>query len=181
MDSQHSSQSPKPPIKPWFEYDPYTYQRYCVWAVQEWGADPINYGSWCGITEDKATAEMQQALTYYKPLEEQRLESEAAKTPAALRAAFLKAVEGMICKDRSATHGDAEDNFANIAAFWNTFTRHRKEPVQFTPQDVAAFMIMVKLSRLMSTPDHMDHWHDIAGYAACGGGILQKKLNNQED
>jgi hypothetical protein len=34
--------------------------------------------------------------------------------------------------------------------------------------DVAAMMIMIKLSRIAWTPEDIDHWVDIAGYAACG-------------
>lgn len=179
MDSQHSSQLPKP----WNEYPAFSFDRYKAWAKQVLYAEGFDLADWTKyLTFVNASAEAKDARVYHRPEIKQKDSTIASppETPAALRAAFLKAVEGMVCKDRSATHGDAEDNFADIAAFWNIFTRHRKEPVQFTPQDVAAFMIMVKLSRLMSTPNHMDHWHDIAGYAACAGGILQKKLNNQE-
>lgn len=176
MDSQPSSQSQKP----WNEYPLYSFERYKAWCKQVFDSEGLTYIEWTRhFTAKTVSPEAYAAEVYCDGLE--TLVPKPPETPAALRAAFLKAVEGMVCKDRSATHGDAEDNFADIAAFWNIFTRHRKEPVQFTPQDVAAFMVMVKLSRLMSTPDHMDHWHDIAGYAACGGGILQKKLNNLEE
>jgi hypothetical protein len=36
-------------------------------------------------------------------------------------------------------------------------------------------MICVKLSRIKTSPDNLDHWHDMAGYAACGGGIIMRK------
>ncbi|NBW15968.1 MAG: hypothetical protein EBR82_49090 [Caulobacteraceae bacterium] len=75
-------------------------------------------------------------------------------------------------KDRNATHGDAEDNFADIATLWNTVFEIKGKP--FTAEDVAVAMICVKLSRIKTSPKNLDHWHDIAGYAACGGGIIMK-------
>jgi hypothetical protein len=35
-------------------------------------------------------------------------------------------------------------------------------------------MALVKIARLANSPDHMDSWIDIAGYAACGGEIAAK-------
>jgi hypothetical protein len=34
--------------------------------------------------------------------------------------------------------------------------------------DVAALMMLLKISRLSWTPNKADHWLDIAGYAGCG-------------
>lgn len=88
--------------------------------------------------------------------------SDTTSSPSDVRSAFLKEVEQIVCKDRAATHGRPEQNFENIAAMWSTF-----KGVQFTAKDVAAMMVLVKLSRIIHNPDHRDSWVDIAGYAAC--------------
>lgn len=85
----------------------------------------------------------------------------------------LKEVENCVCKDRQSTHGDAEHNFHDIAKLWSTYTG-----TPLTPQDVAAMMILVKIARMRSSPDHRDNWIDAAGYAICGAGITQAKQTN---
>jgi len=32
-------------------------------------------------------------------------------------------------------------------------------------------MNLLKLARIKTSPEHADHWIDIAGYAACGGEV----------
>jgi hypothetical protein len=90
------------------------------------------------------------------------------------RAEILDAAKECVLKDRNATHGNPEDNFKTIAGFWTDYLRDRYKPALLTPVtlvDVAAMMTLVKVSRLISSPKHADHWVDIAGYAACGGEI----------
>lgn len=79
-------------------------------------------------------------------------------------------VENCVCRDRQATHGDAEDNFADIAKLWSVYTG-----IGFTAQDVAAMMILMKIARMKTSPDHRDNWIDAAGYAVCGAGIVAAK------
>lgn len=87
-----------------------------------------------------------------------------------LRRAALKRIEGYVCKDRQATHGDAEDNFRQIAAYWALY-----KGTPFSPLDVAAMMALVKIARMATSPNHLDNWDDLAGYAVCGAGIVDKQ------
>ena len=87
-----------------------------------------------------------------------------------LRRAALKRIEGYVCKDRQATHGDAEDNFRQIAAYWALY-----KGVPFSPGDVAIMMAMVKIARMATSPNHLDNWDDLAGYAVCGAGIVDRQ------
>lgn len=82
------------------------------------------------------------------------------------RRAALKRVEGYVCRDRQATHGDAEDNFKQIAAYWSLY-----KGAEFTALDVAAMMALVKIARMRTSPSFVDNWDDLAGYAICGAGI----------
>lgn len=79
----------------------------------------------------------------------------------------------IVMKDRNSAYGDPEDNFGDIAAFWSTYLDH---PI--TSYDVAAMMILVKCSRMKTSPFATDHWVDAAGYAACGA---EAALHYEED
>ncbi len=101
------------------------------------------------------------------------------KTNAERRAEFLKVVETFVCKDRNVTHGDAEDNFRVIATLWETYLQGTP-PQNLNSVDVAIMMCLFKVARLMANPKNMENWHDLAGYAACGGGIVMKKLEEEK-
>lgn len=82
------------------------------------------------------------------------------------RSEILTAAAHAVNVDRAATHGDAERNFGLIAAYWSAHL-----DVSVSAIDVAVMMALLKLARIKSSPEHADHWIDIAGYAACGGEI----------
>lgn len=44
---------------------------------------------------------------------------------------ILRIANEYICNDRQATHGQAEDNFANIGRLWSAYLNHL-----ITPQNV---------------------------------------------
>lgn len=68
-----------------------------------------------------------------------------------------------ISRDRNASYGDPDQDFARTANLWSEYLGH-----EIKPHDVAVMMILLKVSRLSWNPDHKDSWLDIAGYAACG-------------
>lgn len=182
MGKESSKQNMKPK---WDTLPDHSYERYCEFCRQEHSGLPIELIQWYGVASDnidpyKIWPAANPPLT--APAKPTPAPNVRPKTSAEYRADFLEAVKGMVCKDRSATHGDAEDNFQDIADFINTYLGKRLAPgQQLQAYDVAAIMILVKVSRMKSTPKYPDHWHDAAGYAACGGGIIQKTLDNQED
>ena len=96
---------------------------------------------------------------------------------AEIRAEFLDDVRQLVCSDRNITHGDAEDNFTDIANLWNTYLGplHVGSGPVLNSKDVAIMMCLFKVSRLMSNVENIDNWLDLAGYAACGGGIVRKE------
>ena len=96
---------------------------------------------------------------------------------AEIRAEFLDEVKQLVCADRNITHGDAEDNFTDIANLWNTYLGplHVGSGPVLNTKDVAIMMCLFKVSRLMSNVDNIENWLDLAGYAACGGGIVRKE------
>ena len=101
------------------------------------------------------------------------------KTNVGRRQEFLETVRNFVCKDRNVTHGDAEDNFRVIASLWETYLNNTP-PQNLNSVDVAIMMCLFKVARLMANPKNMENWHDLAGYAACGGGIVMKKLEEEK-
>jgi len=67
-----------------------------------------------------------------------------------------------VMKDRAADHGDMEDNFALIAAYWSIHTGSK-----IGPSDVGIMMALLKMARAKSNPYHEDNYRDGAGYMAC--------------
>lgn len=92
------------------------------------------------------------------------------------RRAVLKKVEDCVCRDRKNSYGDAEDNFAEIAVIWSMLLKH-----QVNARDVAACMCAVKVARMVTSPDHQDNWIDLAGYAVCGAGIIERNTAPRPD
>lgn len=86
------------------------------------------------------------------------------------RAEILDTAKEYVTKDRAASHGDLENNFARIADYWTIYTGHH-----FEPEDVAVMMALLKIARIGSNAKNADNWVDLAGYSACGGEIACKK------
>lgn len=89
----------------------------------------------------------------------------------ARREAFLAEVSKCVLQDRNTSYGDPEDNFQDIADHWTVYFRGRG--ISFSAVDVAAMMALVKVARLRTSPEKLDNWIDLAGYAACGAGCAQ--------
>ena len=90
------------------------------------------------------------------------------------RTEILKTANEYITKDRQATHGNAENNFAFIAKLWSAYTE-----LPITPQDVAMMMALLKMARFKGNPQHTDNAIDLCGYAALAGEIGHKNQSNQ--
>ena len=101
----------------------------------------------------------------------------SAKTGTDLRRETLRVVESYVCKDRQNAHGDAEDNFADIAELQTTYLRRRGllvEGAKLESYDVAMLSALVKVARVAANPIMLDNWDDGAGYFVCGGGIARR-------
>ena len=91
-----------------------------------------------------------------------------------LRSEVLDTAGDLISKDRAAVYGDARESFEAIAAMWTDFLKNHAPGDDLHPlngADVAAMMVLMKVSRLRYAQQYMDNWVDIAGYAALGGEI----------
>lgn len=79
------------------------------------------------------------------------------------RTRLLLDAEHITTQDRNNHYGPPTQDFTRTAQLWASYLNH---PIQ--PHDVAAMMILLKISRISWSPHVRDHWLDIAGYAACG-------------
>ena len=89
-----------------------------------------------------------------------------------LRSEILDEAKRIVTTDRNKESGEPEDNFGLIASLWNLYLG---DDGFLSGSDVAALMILLKLSRIFKTASKVDSWIDIAGYAACGGEIATKE------
>lgn len=86
------------------------------------------------------------------------------------RAEILDKAKECVCGQRELDYGTPEDNFRTIANLWTAY-----KLVNFTPQDVAMMMALLKIARIKSGTGTDDSFVDLAGYAACGGEIASKR------
>ena len=82
------------------------------------------------------------------------------------RSEVLDEAKACVTRDRTATHGEAENSFTIIAALWSAYLG-----VEIKPHDVAAMMVAFKLGRYRKNPGHADNSVDAAGYAALMGEL----------
>ena len=86
------------------------------------------------------------------------------------RKEILAAAEKCVCGQREEDYGTPEDSFGLIAELWAKALKPcvpEGTDVCILPETVA----LLKVARLIKSPEHLDSWVDLAGYAACGGEI----------
>jgi len=86
---------------------------------------------------------------------------------------ILKKARDLITGDRNETHGDAFQNHAEIAEFWNIFLDKKLQPMaSITAEDVALMMVLMKISRnTQGKKNNLDNFIDMCGYSAIAGEI----------
>ena len=86
---------------------------------------------------------------------------------------ILKKARDLVTGDRNETHGDAFQNHAEIAEFWNIYLDKKLQPMaSITAEDVALMMVLMKISRNnQGKKNNMDNFIDMCGYAAIAGEI----------
>lgn len=82
------------------------------------------------------------------------------------RSKILKDAEHLINNDREKDYGHPKINHGRIADLWSVIFGH-----EVTPHQVALCMALVKVSRLVQTPDHADSYVDGAAYIAIAGEL----------
>lgn len=72
--------------------------------------------------------------------------------------------------DRRDIYGVPEDTYRRIATMRSIVDECQDVQVR----EILA-MVITKIARLVQTPDHLDSWVDVAGYARCGVMLLNDR------
>jgi len=98
------------------------------------------------------------------------------------RKKILQEVEGMISNDRNKTHGDPGKQLALATRLKQEIAEHTSEDAHLTEVELEALSsIITKVSRIVSGKPIMDHWQDIAGYAAIAAESRSKQKNMEDN
>ena len=87
-----------------------------------------------------------------------------------IREVLLNKAIQCVCGDRERDYGTPEDNFNRIAGLWSAYTGYTLSAV-----DVAMMMALLKIARIKGGGGTGDSFVDLAGYAACGGEIVERE------
>ena len=98
----------------------------------------------------------------------------------------LTTAQEIIHGERQANYGHPSTNWETIAEFWSTYIRRTNPEIaqlaadngltlEVNATDAIQMMVLLKTSRLIASPDHMDSLVDQAGYA----GLHERVLTGQ--
>jgi len=100
--------------------------------------------------------------------------------PAIVREKILDAAKARVCGDRNKSYGEPENNFGIIAKLWSVYMQGKYKDVVISSVDVCMMMAMVKIARIRTGTDISDSFVDLAGYAACGGGLAESECSERK-
>lgn len=95
-----------------------------------------------------------------------------------IRKKILQEALDIVTGERQQQYGRPEDNFKTIAELWDSYLK-RAKPARLSARCVADMMILMKVARLAGGGTH-DCYVDIAGYAACGGEIMDNAMSKAD-
>lgn len=96
---------------------------------------------------------------------------------AELRRQILESAITCVCTDRNLQYGEPEDSFAVISKLWEVYMAAKcvgkEREVCILPEDVCNLMVLFKVGRGATAMEQKkDTYVDMAGYAACAGGMI---------
>lgn len=82
------------------------------------------------------------------------------------RGKILDEAKRLTSSERQDIYGEPLTNHQRIADLWSVYLEK-----EISPSQVALCLCLVKIARLMQTPDHQDSFIDLAAYASIAGEI----------
>ena len=137
-------------------------------------APDLTHADPCRCTIDSRTGEISND-DRVTPVSQEEFRRSISFQPEQGTAWFCDTAKGIIGGDgqRRQDYGDALESFEAIAKLWSVVLK-----TDVTAEQVALCQAMVKMGRLLNTPNHTDSWVDIIGYAALGGDIAMRPGRN---
>jgi len=77
-----------------------------------------------------------------------------------------------LVEQRGAVYGHPSDDFCRVARLKAVVAECDDPTLRHVLE-----MIAVKMSRLITRPDHLDSWADIAGYAVTAGMVIDRRAD----
>ena len=96
------------------------------------------------------------------------------------RTQILAEASRIVSSDRNLQYGPPEDSFTTIAAYWTVYLQQEKlipHDQNLPPLQVGMMLALMKVARAHASPGKADTYIDLAGYAACAGGIATAGQN----
>lgn len=87
-----------------------------------------------------------------------------------LRGDILQEASRLTHGDRNKNYGDPLTNHQRIASLWSVYLETEVSPAQ-----AAIMLALVKVARLIETPDHLDSFIDGAAYFSIAGEIAHRE------
>ena len=81
----------------------------------------------------------------------------------------------LVTGDRGAHYGPPIEDGRRVCGIMNSLGYRGPDGRELQPHDWAVFLIAVKMSRIVVTPNKRDHWVDIPGYAQCGWSCVSSE------
>lgn len=94
------------------------------------------------------------------------------------RTEILQTAEELIKGDRHDDYGDALKNWEDIQRIIIAIEKANPSLIG-TPIGHALRMIAVKIARICTSPDHIDSWVDICGYAALAAEMAEEQMKQE--
>ena len=82
------------------------------------------------------------------------------------RGKILDEAKRLTATDRQSIYGDPYINHKRIADLWSVYLE-----TEISPSQVALCLSLVKIARLIESPNHLDSYIDLAAYSAIAGEI----------
>jgi len=82
---------------------------------------------------------------------------------------ILNKARELTCGDREVDYGVPVDNMADIAVMWHAWLSRDHGDEVLIGHDVAIMMVLMKMCRMINSPDKADHYIDAAAYIAIAG------------
>ena len=88
----------------------------------------------------------------------------------------------VVLENRGDDYGTPRHNHGIASDLINAYLKHHPNKDNLQPEDTMIMMVLIKVARLVSTPQHIDSIMDIAGYAFCAiDAINELKLKENSN